>query len=532
VLHVHRATRADHLVGALADVLSVSPADPMTPEVVAVHSLGIERWLAQELSLRLGASAGRADGICANVQFAFRRRIMDQPLALPADARDPARGRDDVDPWSSSRLVWRLLELLEDQPAGLDIGPLAPHLADRAARFGATWRVVDLFDRYAVHRPRMLLRWLDGDPVDAVGQPLAAGHRWQAGLWRELRARVDVPSRPERQVVAVERLREGSLELDLPPRLSLFNLTALAASDIELLQAIAVHREVHLFLLHASPALWDRVAREVGVSGDVPLRDDDRTAGLAAHPLFASWGRDARELQLVLAAAGATSSQAHAVPGSEVPATASMLERLQADINADRRPPGAPVGDQADRRAVLHPHDRSVQVHSCHGRTRQVEVLRDAIGHLLAADPQLQPRDIVVLCPEVEQFAPLVHAVFGAEAVVAERDEGELPQLRVRIADRSLRESNPLMEVVSGGAGARRRSGRSIPGARPGGARAGAAPVPAGRRRPGAARVLERRGRRAVGLRCAAPRCARPGGRGCEHLACRARPHPGRRRRP
>jgi exodeoxyribonuclease V gamma subunit len=90
-----------------------------------------------------------------------------------------------------------------------------------------------------------------------------------------------------------------------------------------------------------------------------------------------------------------------------------------------------------------------VQVHSCHGRTRQVEVLRDAIGHLLAADPDLEPRDIVVLCPEVEQFAPLVHAVFGAEAVTEERAAGELPQLRVRIADRSLREANPLMEVVA-----------------------------------------------------------------------------------
>ena len=94
----------------------------------------------------------------------------------------------------------------------------------------------------------------------------------------------------------------------------------------------------------------------------------------------------------------------------------TLLGRIQADIRADRAPPGLPLPGAADERVLLEPDDRSLQVHACHGRARQVEVVRDAILHLLADDPTLEPRDIVVMCPDIEVFAPLIHATFGTAA--------------------------------------------------------------------------------------------------------------------
>jgi exodeoxyribonuclease V gamma subunit len=81
--------------------------------------------------------------------------------------------------------------------------------------------------------------------------------------------------------------------------------------------------------------------------------------------------------------------------------------------------------------------------------------MRDAILHLLAEDPTLEPRDVIVMCPDVESFAPLINATFGAGDAL---DDDELdplpadirpPDLRVRLADRSLRQTNPLLAVVS-----------------------------------------------------------------------------------
>ncbi len=128
----------------------------------------------------------------------------------------------------------------------------------------------------------------------------------------------------------------------------------------------------------------------------------------------------------------------------------SLLRRLQEDVRFDRAPvgAGAVVAVGADPRPTLDPEDESIRVHSCHGRGRQVEVLRDAILHLLEDDPTLEPRDIIVMCPDIENFAPLIQATFGGHDL---NEGGSDPSrsLEVRLADRSLRQTNPVMGVLA-----------------------------------------------------------------------------------
>ena len=448
MIRVHRAERADRLVAALADVLAEPLDDPMTPEVIAVPSRGIERWIAQELSARLGAAPGADDGVCANVEFPFPGRVIGAALSA-VTGTDP-----DADPWTPSRLVWPLLAVVQehlDEPwlASLRThlhGPAeAPDPTRRSRRFGAVRHVADLYDRYAIHRPGMVRAWHGGDDVDGRGHPLPDDARWQALLWRAVRERIGVPSPAERLVDVDRVLRADPDAVDLPARLSLFGLTALPRSSMAVLAALAAHRDVHLFLLHPSAALWQKVAAR-GLPAARVRRAEDPSRDAPSNPMLASWGRDARELQLVVAAADAEDRH-HPL---QVRAPTSLLERLQADVRADRRPPGAPLSGAADARPLLADDDRSLQVHSCHGRTRQVEVLRDAVLHLLADDPTLEPRDIIVMCPDIEAFAPIVTAVFGAAAVTEGADESSgLPDLRVRLADRSLRQTNPLLRVAA-----------------------------------------------------------------------------------
>ena len=126
-------------------------------------------------------------------------------------------------------------------------------------------------------------------------------------------------------------------------------------------------------------------------------------------------------------------------------------------MRADRAAPTLPLPGEADERPLLDPADRSLEIHACHGRARQVEVLRDAILHLLADDPTLEPRDVIVMCPDIETFAPLIHAAFGAAAPSDDEEEepgdaaaaARPPDLRVRLADRSLRQTNPVLGVVA-----------------------------------------------------------------------------------
>ncbi len=227
---------------------------------------------------------------------------------------------------------------------------------------------------------------------------------------------------------ACARLRSEPGLAELPERFSLFGLTRLPAGQLEVLRALAEHRDVHLFLLHPSPALWGRIE---ALAPRVRRRAEDPTARLARNRLLASWGQDVRELQLVL--------------GPDVASHEHPVEPRRARCSRASRRRCARIARPSRARP-----DGSIEVHACHGRARQVEVVRDAILHLLEADPTLEPRDVIVMCPDIETFAPLIQATFGAgEFDEEDRPRDHLPDLRVRLADRSLRQTNPVLGVVS-----------------------------------------------------------------------------------
>ena len=281
-------------------------------------------------------------------------------------------------------------------------------------RFGAVRHIADLFDRYGVHRPDMLRAWAAGRPT----RRRADG--WQPELWRRLRARIGARVRPS----GSRRRASGSATtpglLDLPPRLSLFGLTRIPRSYLDVLGAIADARDVHLFVLHPSPALW-----EPGRRGARTARRS-RTGARTGPPRRPPTGCSPPG-----AGTPASSSSCSRAPARRVdhhhelpaPSRTRCSPRIQADIRADRPPPGPAAAGRARRAAVLDPDDRSVQIHACHGRARQVEVLRDAVLHLLEDDPTLEPRDVIVMCPDIETFAPLIQATFGSGRHADDDDE-------------------------------------------------------------------------------------------------------------
>ena len=75
---------------------------------------------------------------------------------------------------------------------------------------------------------------------------------------------------------------------------------------------------------------------------------------------------------------------------------ATVLARIQDDVRNDIAPQGI----------SRLPKDDSLAIHACHGHARQVEVLRESLLHVLNNDPTLQPREVIVLCPQVDVFAP------------------------------------------------------------------------------------------------------------------------------
>lgn len=434
-LHLHRAPRTDLLADELGALLAtpLEGVDPFVGEVVVVPAKGVERWLSQRLSHRLGSGPRGGDGVCAGVQFR-------SPGSLFAAVAE----RPDDDPWAADALVWPLLRVID---ASLDepwAATLARHLghgiegADaelrRGRRFATARRIAALFASYSAQRPALVTDWSAGRDSDGAGEPVPPDLAWQPQLWRRLAAEVAAPDPVRRRAEALARLQADPAAVDLPPRVSFFGYTRFAAGDLCLLEGLARAREVHLWLPHPSSALWSALA---GESGPVP-RTTDRSHLAARHPLLATLGRDTREVQRTLAALPCVEHEITSPAcGAESP---TLLRWLQDDLRGNR------PGDPTER--VLDPRDRSVQVHACHGPARQVEVLREVLLGLLAADPELEPRDVLVMCPDIESYAPLLSAAFGLADVVGP-DGHPAHRLRVSLADRALDQTNPLLAVLA-----------------------------------------------------------------------------------
>jgi exodeoxyribonuclease V gamma subunit len=425
-LIVHRAPRADLLADGLADLLRTPLPDPFAQELVLVPARGVERWLSQRLSHRLGHAPGREDGVCAGVEFR-------SPASLVSQVLDTV----EHDPWAPDHLVWPLLRVIDAVAGESWARVLCEHLGygvegeegvlRRGRRYAVSRRLAGLFSAYAVQRPQLLADWEAGGSGDGGGEALELDLAWQPRLWRRLVEEVAAPSPVVRHAETVRGLRAGTLELDLPVRLSLFGHTRLSHTEAELLHAVGEQRDVHLWLPHPSQALWDLLR-----STEPPVwrRDDHSHVGVA-HPLLAAMARDVRETEGILLAVGA--GDGPALPDPVWPST--VLGHLQSQVAANREP--SPSGLVDD----------SVQVHACHGPARQVEVLREVILGLLADDPDLEPRDVLVMCPDIESYAPLITGAFGLGEAVAGSHPGH--QLRVMLADRSPTQTNPLLGVLA-----------------------------------------------------------------------------------
>jgi len=408
-LEVVHASRPQLLVGALAERIARPSDDPLLAHVVAVPTLAVRDWLEVELARLLGVVAG--------VRFVLPTELLAETLGLD---------RDTTDPWRREHLAWHVLAVITaDSPPALPGAPwegrpsrpltLARHLADR-------------FEAYGVQRPDLLVAWAAGRDVDGGGsdaRTLFADMRWQAALWREVRAAVGSPSPAERLIAALA----GDVAPTSPEQsgpLTVFGPWALAGEGIELLVRTAAVRDTAVL---------------------VPAPDAPE------HPLVVRWGGAAREgmqlvRELVRRAPDVTVAE---VPEPLTTPDADQLARLRAAL-AGRAPESEGTGpgegalpDDPERRSG----DGSVRVHACHGLVRQLEVLRDALLHEFRADPDLRPRDVRILCADPAAVAPLVDPVLGAVVgEVMRAGKSVEVKLPVGLADRSDLADPPVHDAM------------------------------------------------------------------------------------
>ena len=409
-INVISAQSAPMLLPSLAERLASKHEDPFFSDIVVVPSIGVADYVIEALSSLWGTV-----GIVANTKF-----------WLPNEFNLNAGARGDY-PYAlsdSKNSQWLIFEyLVLNSHHGREP---APGFLNAKKKFSFAQRVAQLFDGYAVHRPEMIEEWMRGKDSDGF-RDLPANLAWQPKLWRALYGEAQELEKNRDNVRTSENdLNRANLATT---RFSLFGMESFSRAKIELLRRLSGTTDIAVFHVVPFPMTL-KVMRdnEVIVSS---LRHDAEFPYSFRNPLLRSWGQSSLENGALLSTISTTFEQKMPTSG---PGVLSALQNLLAHDDV-----GTGVADLK----LLQNGDSTIQVHLCHGPTRQVEVLRDALLHLLKADPTLRPRDIVVMCRDIENFEPLLDPIMSAK--LGDRQQ----QLSVTVLDSVSATATPVATAIN-----------------------------------------------------------------------------------
>ena len=424
-LVLYTGNRLEVLADELARLTATPLRSPLSAEVVMVQSRGMARWLAMTLARRLG--------IAANIDFPFPNHFV-QTLF---NALIPEAGTGNSP--DTATLTWQIMAVLPpliDQPAFEEIRRYLAEDPSQLKAYQLCEKIAFLLDQYLIYRPDMILGWDTG-----------ADDHWQAILWRALGSRFTRMHRAAQYRHLLERIGQcKSRPPGLPERLAVFGISSLPPFHLRILAALSRLLDINLFVLNPCREYWADIATGREINRET--RRWSRRSGKAVdakdlyldkgNSLLASMGllgRDFLSLIQDLAPGDLAAEEDRFVE----PGHATLLNAIQSDLlnlhEADRDQSGPETPTQ-----TISPSDLSIRFHACHTPMREIEILQDEILAMLDADPALSPRDILVMTPDIETYAPFIQAVFSLDA----KDPRRIP---FSIADRGARRESPYIEA-------------------------------------------------------------------------------------
>lgn len=429
-LTIHLARRRDLLVRDLGAFIGRVELGVFDSELVLVPGRALGQWADRMLAHEIPSRGGPV-GISAGIEFRTQGALGEAFLI-------------DGEAWSPQFLAWEILNCVAENADAEWARPLRAYLGDAdagpdARRYAGARRIAELFTRYSRERPELLRAWARGEETDSF-VALPPNRLWQPHLYRALVAVVGQEPPSLHSSAAVAAATHAGVE-----RFHVFGYSRLAAAELEFLREAADTFEIHLWISTPCTSMFIEMFRKF--CGKKPLARSDFDEGLL-HGLSRLTAATA-EFAAVLGAAIPTAS-VEVIDSDRF--SPSLLGRVQDGLAggaAETWGAGSESGEHvagADEPAggdQPTAGDTSIQVHSCHGPSRQVEVLREALTQAFEDDPGLEPRDVLILCPDVEEYAPLVSAAFNTA-----RDHPG-GNLWVHAVDRPRAAVNPLLDLAS-----------------------------------------------------------------------------------
>ena len=300
--------------------------------------------------------------------------------------------------------------------------------------------MAQLFADYGIYGESLLEKWNENPK-----------HHWQAALWKLIRENFP------QWGPAYQRYSQRNLTPLIPFEIHLFAISFLPATIIRFLESLSV--PIYFYHLSPTQTFWEdtltgsqrrfmtKILEKKGVS-EAQLTDLD-TYLRNTHPLLSNWGKLGRMMVKQLPSDLHAHEECYPLPESLFqmdeweehlypetrPSSAplTLLTRLQADLVTMRPSPSTPSDCV---------QDHTLQIHKMSSKRREVEeiynILMGIIDRHKNDTAPIAPEDIVVMAPDIMEYAPYIESHFG-------RDESAL---EYRLMDIALPMHDPCIRAV------------------------------------------------------------------------------------
>lgn len=464
-VHSHRL---EDLTEVSVKFIKTYPLTPLEEETVLVQSNGIAQWLKIELA--------KSCGIATLLNLSLPARFVWGAYRSVLGANIPQSS-----PFDKDQLNWRIMRVLpsllaeyentENNPflslqSYLQHSSIAGDEIDERKLYQLSARIADLFDQYQNYRADWLDNWTQGRFIlSNESEPFDLSNQWQPILWRALVDDIGQDlvwvNRAELHRQFIEKAKQLKTPPDgLPRRVLIFGISSLPQQTLEVLDALKGCMQIVLCVHNPCMHYWANI-----VDGKEALKEalknaqhkrhehkigmtengDDDALHLYANPLLASWGKQGRDYIHLLDLYDETLEKQQSFDSikfelfDETPVH-NRLQQLQNDVLNLRPLHETRSIWKIDEISVVA--DDSIQFHICHSIQREVEVLHDQILAAFDKDSTLEPRDVMVMVPDINAYSPHIDAVFGRF------DHTDNRRIPYTIADQSQRHHQPLLVAL------------------------------------------------------------------------------------
>jgi exodeoxyribonuclease V gamma subunit len=403
--------------------------DIFIPESITVATRGMGIWLEQYLV--------RHNRVAANIKFPFVRDTIDRILSVFFTNEPNYR----PELFSEQVLTWRLYDFLTHD--SLDDFPVLKQYFNPAInqdqcielrRYQLSAKLASLLFDYQSFLPDKL-------HLPQARALVPQNLRWQLDLWDRLCIVDGQPLlSPAEAVIRFLEMPDTAIRsaiknfpTPLPP-VTFFGISAMPPMFLKILKKLSCAVDVNFFYHNPCDEYWADQRSKWEASHQQVAEPEDFD-NLFDNTLLGNFGIQGREffkavldldIQDIPIEYDRTwqSLSFEAETKRHQEDTPSLLTEIQQRVISRSNP-------DEDERLPLPDWDDSLTIHSCFNATRELETLQDALLHLIDTHHYAM-NDIIVMAPDIAEFAPAIQAVF---------DNGPLKG-HYAVTDRSIKNAN------------------------------------------------------------------------------------------